>query len=99
MYVKPLQYESVSLRGSDSTMSQLSEMLSKVDYIISISTALLADLKERASQWSDAQTLADIFIKMVCVVLRCVVLCCVVVCCVALFWVVFHLIFVCRDLF
>ena len=65
MYIKPLQYECVALAGSDPEMAQLTEMLAKIDYIISISSALLSDLKERAAQWSDTQTLADIFIKMV----------------------------------
>ncbi len=46
-------------------MAELNNITSKAEYIINLNTTLLSDLKERVDNWSNTQTIGDIFIKMV----------------------------------
>ena len=46
-------------------MAELNNITSKAEYIINLNTTLLSDLKERVDNWSNTQTIGDIFIEMV----------------------------------
>jgi hypothetical protein len=63
VYVRPLQ--ALARGASDGRVAELNNITSKAEYIINLNTTLLSDLKERVDNWSNTQTIGDIFIKMV----------------------------------
>jgi hypothetical protein len=63
VYVRPLQ--TLARGASDGRVAELNNITSKAEYIINLNTTLLSDLKERVDNWSNTQTIGDIFIKMV----------------------------------
>lgn len=62
VYVRPLQ--ALARGASDGRVAELNNITSKAEYIINLNTTLLSDLKERVDNWSNTQTIGDIFIKM-----------------------------------